>query len=391
MTFLYLQQKEPVMNETKKLKFWALGATALLGASVAGCSPLGAASGGNESSAEASVYEKVQAMPEGERMDALVKAAKEEGKATVYLRSDVAFQRIKDAFEAKYGIELEILNPGLPPVVYQQISEGEAAGRQQADVVETFNYELELVYPEANLTANMPDFLKAAAPDPELAADHSIESFQYAFIPVWNKNEIKGGDVPTSLQDFAKPIWKNKIVLPKGDFFWSWYRATFEELTKNQGMSVPDFEKLMTGIVANASITASSNPAAQGIASGEYKGGPNVNMSSAQKLMPAAPIAYQPTPSPAVTVPVGVSLLKNAPHPNAAMLFTDWYLTEGSDILVNEAFIEQNPNETDLKGVKIIRDDLNDMTKADMDEWRMAFENLVTGKTPILPESVRGN
>jgi iron(III) transport system substrate-binding protein len=379
------------MNETKKLKFWAMGATALLGATVVGCAPIGASSGGNDGSASTSVFDKVQALPDGERLDALVKAAKEEGKVTVYLRSDVVFEKIEKAFEAKYDIDLEILNPGLPTAVYQQISEGSAAGRQQADVVETFSYELELVYPNEGLTAPMPAFLKEGAPDPSLAADHSIEVWSYPFIPVWNTNAITGADVPTSIRDFAKPVWDKKIVMAKGDFLWSWYRATFEELTKNQGLSVEDFEKLMSGIAANASFAASSTTASQGIASGEYKGGPNIALTSPQKLGSTAPVSYEPAPDPAVAVPLGVSLIKEAPHPNAAMLFTQWYLEEGSAILEEEQFIPQSANEQDLKGVKILRTDLKGMTVAEVDEWRHAFENLTSGKTPILPESVRGN
>jgi iron(III) transport system substrate-binding protein len=380
------------VNETKKLKFWALsGAAALVGASMVGCAPIGAPAGGSDGTAAASVYDEVQALPEGERTEALVKAAKEEGKVTVYLRSDVVFEKIEKAFEEKYAIDLEILNPGLPTAVYQQISEGRAAGRQQADVVETFSYELELVYPNEGLTAPMPAFLKEGAPDPSLAADHSIEAWSYAFIPVWNTNEIKGGDVPTSLKDFAKPVWDKKIVMAKGDFLWSWYRATFEELTKNQGLSVDEFEKLMSGIAANSSFAASSNPASQGIASGEFKGAPNVSMGSAQRLMPSAPLAFEPAPEPAVAVPLGVSLIKEAPHPNAAMLFTQWYLEEGAAILEEEQFVPQSPNEQDLKGVEIVRTNLDGMTIAEVDEWRHAFENLTSGKTPILPESVRGN
>lgn len=378
------------MNRTMKSRTVALvGASLVIGAMAVGCSPLGATSDGDDEGTD-SAYDSIQALPADERMDALVAAAEEEGSVTVYLRSDVVFPEIEEAFESEYDIDLEILNPGLPTAVYQQISEGSAAGRQQADVVETFSYELELVYPEEGLVAPMPDFLKEVAPDPSLASDHSIEVWSYPFVPVWNTNEIASAEAPTSLEDFADPVWADSLVMARGDFLWSWYRAAFEHMTQEQGMSVEDFEALMGTISANASFAESSNPASQGIASGEFKGGVNIALTSAQKLGETAPIAWEPTPEPAIAVPLGVSLIQDAPHPNAAMLFADWYLTEGSDIVEEEQFIVQNENEQDLAGVEVVRTNLEGMTLDEVDEWRVAFDNLSSGKTPILPESVRG-
>lgn len=374
----------------KKLKYLALtGTTALLGASLVACSPV--TQGGGDEDAGDSVYDQVQALPDDTRMDELVKAAEEEGEVTVYLRSDVVFDEIKAAFEDKYDIELTIENPGLPTAVFQQIAEGSAAGQQRADVVETFSYELELNYPEENLVAPLPDFLKAEAPDQELVSDYSAEVWSYPFIPMWNTNTVTGGDVPTSVEDFTGDVWTDKTVMAKGDFLWAWYRGLFEQYTEEEGMSVDDFEAMMTTIAGNSDFADSSNPAAAGIASGEYNGGPNIALTAGQKLEGEPPISWEPTPDPAIAVPLGVSLISDAPHPNAGMLFTQWYLTEGADIVEEEQFMPQNENETDLEGVEIKRTDLSEMTPEEVEEWRVAYANLTSGKTPILPESVRGN
>ncbi|WP_025778203.1 ABC transporter substrate-binding protein [Brevibacterium sp. VCM10] len=369
----------------------ALAVTSALALSltVTACAPVGSGDGGGEKSDATAAYEDAQNMSDGERMDKIVEAAEKEGKVSVFLRSDVVFEDIEKAFEDKYDIDLTIHNPGLPTAVYQQIAESSEAGRQQADVVETFSYELELVYPEENLVAEMPKFITEASTDPSLAGKYSVGSFQYPFIPMWNTKEITGGDVPKSLTDFADPVWKGKIVMAKGDFLWSWYKTWFEYLTEEKGMSVDDFEKLMLGIAENASVTDSSNPAAQGIASGQYKGGPNLALTAGQKLGGNAPVAWEPAMEPVVTVPLSTSLIKDAPHPNAAMVFADWYASEGSDIIEKEQFVQQNPQEKDLEGADIKSTDLTKMDMDDIDEWRHAFENLTSGKKDILPESVR--
>ncbi len=374
---------------TNKKRLLALGGTSvLLGASIVACSPIAPA--GDDDAAGDSVFEQVQALPEDSRMDDLVKAAQEEGELTVYLRSDVVFEDIQSAFKEKYDIDITIENPGLPTAVYQQIAEGSAAGQQRADVVETFSYELELNYPQEDLVAPMPEFLKEAAPDPDLAGEYSTEVWSYPFLPVWNTNAVTGNNAPGSLEDFTKPVWTGKTVMAKGDFLWSWYRGTFEQYTQEEGMSVEEFEEMMTTIAANSEFADSSNPAAAGIASGEYNGGPNIALTAAQKLEGDPPVAWEPTPEPAIAVPLGIALINDAPHPNAAMLFTHWYLTEGADIVEAEQFMPQNENEADLDGVEIKRTDLTSMTPEEVEEWREAFTNLTSGKTPILPESVRG-
>lgn len=331
------------------------------------------------------VYASFDRMADGERMDALIEAAETEGAVTVYLRSDDRFAEIEAAFEAEYRIDLTIVNPGTTEIVQQQIFEQTSAGRVEADVVETYVHELNLMYADQDVVAETPVFLAETSPDPELVSDFAIETFQYPFVPVWNTNAVAGGDVPTSFEDFADPMWKDKLVLVKN--YYPWYLTMFQALT-SQGMPVSEFEDLLTTIASYSSTADSSNPAATSIASGQYLAGPGVAVVAPQRLGPTAPVAYDPVIAPAPLVPVGIGLIKEAAHPAAAMLFAHWYLTKGTDIIVDEQYVQQNPKETDLAGVEGIRPDTSELTTEQLGEWRQAYENLVTGSTPILPEYV---
>ena len=48
-----------------------------------------------------------------------------------------------------------------------------------------------------------------------------------------------------------------------------------------------------------------------------------------------APVAYQPFVQPVIARPQGAALMKSAPHPAAALLFVDWLLTEGQQVIVD--------------------------------------------------------
>lgn len=361
-----------------------VGSVAALGLFLAGCGASPSAPAGDD--AGESRYAEFDAMPDGDRQDALVEAAEGEGEVSVYLRSDVVFNELEKAFEAEYDIDLVLLNPGTTQVVQQQIFEQASAGQVEADVVETYTHELNLMYADEKVAAPMPKFLAEAAPDPSLASEYGIETFQYPFLPAWNSDVVSGSDAPTSMKDFTGEVWKDRTVLVSN--YHPWYLTQFQQLTQNEGMSVEDFEALFTEIAANSSTADSSNPASAGIASGEYSGGPNLALTAIQKLGAGAPIGFEPTTEPASLVPVGLGLLAQAKHPAAAMLFTQWYLNEGSDILVDEQFIEQNPNESDLQGVEMVRPDTRDLTTERLDEWRVAYDNLLKGKETILPEYI---
>lgn len=362
----------------------ALGITATL---VAGCGPspsAGGAGAGTLGTAKA-VYEQFDAMSSSERESALVEAAEQEGEITAYLRSDDVFQELEDAFEAKYDIDLTLVNPGRVDVVRQQVLEQAAAGRMEADLVEVFTSDIELVYGEQGVAAPVPAFVADSAPDPSLNTTFAIETVQYPWIPLWNTDAIT--EPPRSLEDFLTPEYAGKMVIATG--VQEWYLGWFQILTVEGDMSIDDFETLFRGIASNTSVVDSNNPAAAGVASGEYVASPGVALVSAQRIGDEAPMTWSPSWEKTVVSPAGIAFMSDAPHPAAAMLFAQWYITEGADILEKEQFVVQNPNETDLADTELYRPDLTGMTSEQFAEWRVAYDNLIKGKDDILPAYVR--
>jgi iron(III) transport system substrate-binding protein len=361
----------------------AVAATMALCALAACGNPVGAGEGAETSESE-KTFTRFDEMDADERMDALVAAAEEEGEVVAYLRADVVAPELEKAFEDTYDVDLQILNPGTSVAVRQQVVEQSRAGRLEADIIEAYMHELNLIFTEENIVAKTPQFLADAALDPEMVADHAVEVYSYAFGPAWNTDEITGDEVPTSYEDLTGEVWKDNLVMVSE--YEIAYKAVFDSLTAD-GMSPEEFEEIFTSIGANTSVTDAGSPAVAFMAAGQYLGGPLIGITSVQKAG-NVPVTFDPAVGPFASTPIGISLTRESPHPAAAMLFSHWYLTEGSSIIQKEMYIEQSPEETDLQGAEIARPDNEDLTLEQLEAWRQAHENMVRGREGVLPEYV---
>ncbi len=353
---------------------------------VAACgNPTGQTTEGEATDSE-KVFAQYDDMDPSQRVDALVEAAEEEGAVVAYLRVDEVGPELETAFEAKYNVDLQILNPGTSAVVRQQVLEQSRAGRLEADLVETYMHELTLVYDTENIVAKMPEFLKEDLVADDMSSEYGLETYQTAFLAgSWNSSRITGDDVPTALEDFTGPLFGDRLVMVAN--YEMAYKTLFDYLTTEKRMTPEAFTALFRTIGDNTSVTDSSNPAAAFLASGQYLGGVNVSMTSIQKAG-NVPVAYEPAAEPVSLVPFGIGLTKQAPHPAAAMLFAHWYITDGQSILQKEQYIDQSPEETDLRNATTTKLSYDDLDPRRLEQWRIAYDNMIRGEDDVLPEYV---
>lgn len=364
-----------------------VGAFAIPILAISACSAPPSVSASGQGGSASDTFQKFDEMAEAERMTALVQAAEEEGRVVAHLRSDEVGPDIEKAFEAKYEVDLVILNPGNTQSVQQQVFEEARAGRTEADVVEVFKHEIEEIFTAEDVIAPIPEFLGSFA-NPDRVSEHAIETHSYPFPIWWNTNAVSGSDIPTSLADLNDPRWDGRLVMMTNNV--PWYITTFQTLVEDEGMAIEEFESLMKGIAEKSDKTNSANPAVQGIASQQYWATPSGALVSFQRVKDL-PADFQPAIEPVPVIPAAVGLMKDAPHPAAAMLFTHWYITEGLDITVEEHFIDYHDAEGDLEDIEVRRLDSDDLSAPRLSEWREAYNNLLSGRNPVVPEYARGN
>jgi iron(III) transport system substrate-binding protein len=320
----------------------AIGLAALLGltacaggGSAAGARPGGAdaAGPGNKENiaAAAEVFEKFNKLTGQDRMDELIAAAKEEGKLTVYSTlTPESAPVVEKAFEAAYGIELEMARMSSEDVITKITTEQSAGNAKGADVLELNGFELTALAGQghfADFEGPERDAVIEAGQREGWTADRLNQ-----FVVSRNIDKMPDGDWPERIEDFADPKYKGNLSIEINEV--DWFMALFEYYTQEKGMSEDKVMELFKGIAANSVKVDGHATQIDQLASGIL----GVAMSTydyqaAGIAKTGAPVTYEPLIGPIVQRPNGVALMNSAPHPAAAYLFYTWILTDGQEVL----------------------------------------------------------
>jgi iron(III) transport system substrate-binding protein len=94
------------------------------------------------------------------------------------------------------------------------------------------------------------------------------------------------------------------------------------------------------------------------------------------------PVAWKPTVQPVIARPNGVGLMRTASHPAAALLFTDWLLTDGQKVIAEQGLTPSTPvaGDDQLAGLKIIPVDI-DAIATDAKKWEDMYDELLKAGT----------
>src|SRR5579875_917653 len=137
----------------------------------------------------------------------------------------------------------------------------------------------------------------------------------------YNVNKVKqlGLPPPKAWMDLTKPEWRGNFALYNGSY--EWYAA----MRRAMG---PAGDQLMRGLAANhPNLVGSHQIAMTMTAAGEYAAGVNIYAYNAARLMRAGQPVQLVNPDPVIGETLCVSMLKNAPHPDAAKLFVRWLMS----------------------------------------------------------------
>jgi iron(III) transport system substrate-binding protein len=258
-------------------------------------------------------------------------------------------------------------NPGIACVVhrsgsgnlYRRLAQEAQSGVTRADVIHTSNIDdFVRLRREGALSRYRPEGIENFDSSFLEKDGHWAINRAGLFIPAYNTRKISGNDIPKSWLDFFDPKFK-AVVLAMGDPVSSGFVNVGLAVLANQfGWAFLD--KLAA---RNPRILLSAVDAMNQLRSGDTTvllGG--ISYSIHQEIVNRAPIAYV---RPKEGVPFVVSpqaILAHAPHPNAAMVFTDWLFTkEAQQILTDKGHYVGHPdvtypkNQPPLKDLKLMK------------------------------------
>jgi iron(III) transport system substrate-binding protein len=267
--------------------------------------------------------------------EALVAAAKKEGRGTLYsVVEPTVTRKTIAAFTAKYGIEIEVDRLIAGPLL-QRLSAEEESGNMVADVIISTDKSMVQMAIGRNWFAPVADIPNRVAIPARYQDRFWINIGHIPYSLVWNTNEFK--EAPTGWRSLLDPKYKGRLLLiePRiGAGPAQWYmlmQQTYgDEFLRRLGLS--------------AQFVASVVPGLQQVAAGA-KGiyAPAVHLVTDSLLAKGAPIA-EIFPEPTVATENYMSIIAKAPHPNVARLLAGYFLSAEGQGLLNPNGWPTRPN-----------------------------------------------
>ncbi|NRQ31808.1 extracellular solute-binding protein [Nonomuraea sp. NN258] len=332
-----------------------------------------AATGGGPTAAE-QLYTEVNAMTGQQRRDKLVPLAEKEGTLDLYtsMTSEVADAVLK-AFEGQFDVKVNLYRAGSETVL-QRIVQEQKAGYQGNDVVETNATELFDLNTEGVLATYDGERRRMVQ---EAGRQQGWTATRMnLFAPSWNTKMVTSEQAPKTWEELADPKWDGKLAMELSDS--DWYLTLYRYWEK-QGKTKEEIDKLFTGMAGGAKIVKGHTVQGQLLSAGQFSvAASNYTYIVEQAKAKGAPVDYLPLVQPVIARPNGFGLMKTAKHPAAAMLFADWMLQEGQELLVKQGLTPAIVEGDDpLKGVEIVPIDVAELTK-NGDEWSKRYDQVIS-------------
>jgi iron(III) transport system substrate-binding protein len=254
-------------------------------------------------------------------------------------------KEIGATFEKKYGIKFEVLEARASEL-RERISTEQAAGRFLGDVHHNGSTSTSLMIKDGNLqqVGRIPN-TKNLTP-PFTADEYRVPSYVLTYGILLNKDQVGERDEPKSWKDLLDARWQGKILsddmraLGGGSVFFmvmydTFGRAFHEQLATQRPVFTRDMRN-----------------AERRVAQGEYSIYIPQLLTFYSLLKPGLPLKFVIPKEGTPYIRYDMSMLKNAPHPNAARLFMNFMLEQESQLVfanggvkpvVNDVIEQANP------------------------------------------------
>jgi iron(III) transport system substrate-binding protein len=282
-----------------------------------------------------------------DRTQRLVAGAKREGTVTVYTSLTVDDMKVfGGAFEKKYGIKLQLWRSSSEDILQRAVVEARG-GRFDVDAIETSAAEMESLHREKLLQEVKSPHIADLSPAALLPHREWIGDRLNFITSAYNSNLIKPADLPKTYDDLIDPKWNGRLGIEADDSIWFGALVTalgeekglrlFRDMVRANGLSLRKGHTLLSNLVVSGEVPFT-------LTAYQYK--------VEQLKKSGAPIEWHVIP-PGISRFLGTGVMRRAPHPNAAILFLDFMLSDAQRLLLDRDFTPTNmkvkPLETPFK------------------------------------------
>ncbi|HXG52365.1 MAG TPA: extracellular solute-binding protein [candidate division Zixibacteria bacterium] len=259
----------------------------------------------------------------GESLDQLYEKVKREGgKLTIYAAlSARSMEVIFPAFKKRFpAVTLDHIDATADKLLARIVAEARG-GRVLGDVFGgALPYMAQITEQKLLAPLSVPE---AAAYPPQMKSEFWVATDTQYYVIGWNTNLVKKGDEPKGFEDLANPRWQNSLMAEPRD------HQLLAGLAKRKYGSDEKALELLRKIAANrVEFHRGHSQLAEFLVAGQrpvcftcyaHHFPPRVKKGAPIQLLLGEGVGE---------VGGAVSILKGAPHPNAAMLWARWALSE---------------------------------------------------------------
>jgi iron(III) transport system substrate-binding protein len=381
------------VHDTGRLRLRAPIATlAIAGvlAALTGCGPQqqsGGDGGGGEvhpqEAAATALYEEFAQISGSDREEQLLQGATDAGGQITVYTSNSAIDSIIAGFEEQYPDLTVNTYRATPETFLQRFFQEQDAGYYGVDVVE--DADVTLVTKEGLSGEYINDEITSQIRGLEDVQGQFTPTRAGAFVVAWNTDAVDESEIPDTLEGFADPKWKGRLSMADAD--WPWYMTLSQRMVE-EGKTQEEVDELFTTLGSYSTIVPSHTLQAQLLAAGEYDVALTAfNHSVDLAAADGAPVTWKRSDGTA-TEPVvfhleGAVPVINAPNPAGALLFIDYMLTGGQEIMASmfrPTAIPQGGEDL-FAGLDTTFVDI-DMYLNDRDEWEPKYLEFMNAGTP---------
>lgn len=271
-----------------------------------------------------------------DRQQRLISEAKKEGSVTIYTSITPAnFDVLKADFEKKYGVKLNVWRAGDDKVVQRVLAEGKA-NRNSVDLVHINAVQMEELHREKFLQEVKSPYINDLIPTAVAPHREWVATFMNLVVLAYNTDKVKKEELPKTYQDLLDPKWKGRLGVEANDE--EWFYAVIKEMGTEKGI------KFFRDLVANNGLSVRTGHSLLNsmVITGDVPLGLTVfghmPMLAKQKGAHIDSFMLEPT----VALSFAVGLARKAPHPNAAILFYEYMITDGQKLLSQMHYVPTN-------------------------------------------------
>jgi iron(III) transport system substrate-binding protein len=279
-----------------------------------------------------------------DRAQMLLDGAKKEGKVVFYsaLNVELTMRPIQAAFEKKYpGVKLDFWRGDSPEIVQKVMAE-RRSGTQVADAIEAGSVAVSAIKGGAVQSFYSPSVAEFLPQHQDPNALWAPTRFVYYGI-AYNTRQVTAAEAPKTFEDILNPKWKGKMVwvasldsaaplFAQNVMRTMGEKAGGEYLTK---LAKQDITPSGSGLTATVDRLAQGEYA-MNIAATVHT---PLNLAK-EKNAPLGVTMIEPVPGIVNTI----HMIKDAPHPHAAMLFIDYITSkEGQTTLNSTGYLAAHP------------------------------------------------